>query len=229
MDTLSQTDAAVIDRLARERHSCRAFKDELVPQETILRILGTAQRSVSDCNIQPWRVTIVSGQALDRLRTEMYELASRDAAPVSDIPPIERYQGAYLDRRRECGWSLYNAVGIERGDRVKSRQQAMENFRFFGAPHVAIITTHASLGPRGILDCGGYITLFMLAAHSLGVASVPQAAIAHRADVLRKHLQLPPEDHIVCGISFGIADETHAANSFRTSRVPVSEVVTFRE
>ena len=191
--------AEFLDQLVRDRHSCRAFKSGLVAQETILRILEIAQRSVSDCNIQPWHVTIVSGPALERLRTEMYEKASNAVPPVSDIPAITQYTGVYLDRRRECGWSLYNAVGIQRGDRVKSHQQALENFRFFGAPHLAVITTHSSLGPRGLLDCGGYITLFMLAAHALGIASVPQAAIAHRADVLRRHLELPSEDHIICG------------------------------
>lgn len=222
-------DFACLDRLVRDRHSCRAFQETVVPHEQILRMVETAQQTASDCNIQPWRVTIAGGHALARLRAAMYEKASHDAAPVSDIPPIERYQGTYLDRRRACGWSLYNAVGIERGDRVGSRWQALENFRFFGAPHLAVLTTHASLGPRALLDCGGYVSLFMLAAQALGVASVPQAAIAHRADVLREHLEIPADDHIVCGIAFGYADESHAANAFRTSRAPIDEVVVFRE
>jgi nitroreductase len=111
---------------------------------------------------------------------------------------------------------------------VKSREQALENFRFFGAPHLAVITTHSLLGARALLDCGGYVALFMLAAHSHGVACVPQASIAYRADVLHEQLGIPVDYHVVCGISFGIADPTHPANAFRTSRALVSDVVTFR-
>lgn len=200
-----------------------------MPSETIVQILETAQRSASDCNAQPWRVVIVVGKALDRLRAEMYDRAVRDCPPVSDIGPIERYEGVYLERRRTCGWSLYDAVGVAKGDRIGSRQQALENYQFFGAPHFAVLATHGALGPRALVDCGGYLAYFMLAARALGVASVPQAAIAHRTDVLREPLGIPASDHVVCGISFGFPDETHPANGFRTERAPLDEVVSFRE
>lgn len=230
MDNASESsDFVVFDKLLRERHSCRAYRSTAVPRETILRILETAQQSASDCNVQPWRVRIVSGAALDRLRVDMYDREARDFAPVRDLPGIERYEGAYLERRRQCGWGLYGALRIARGDRKRSREQLLENFRFFGAPHLAVITTHASLGPRAQLDCGAYIALFISTAHALGVASVPQGAIASRADTLREHLSISVDDHVVCGISFGFADETHRANAFRTSRASIDEVVIFHE
>jgi len=40
------------------------------------------------------------------------------------------------------------------GDREASKRQTLENFRMFGAPHVAIITTERKLGTYGVLDCG---------------------------------------------------------------------------
>ena len=107
-------------------------------------------------------------------------------------------------------------------------QRSLENFRIFGAPHVAIVTTDASLGARGLLDCGGYVTTFMLAATEFGLGTVAQASIAYRADVIREHLTLPAEQHIVCGIAFGWSNEVHAANSFRTARAAIEEVVDFR-
>jgi nitroreductase len=158
----------------------------------------------------------------------MYERAASGAAPVWDIPPIEQYTGVYQERRRECGWSLYGAVGVQKGDRIASGKQALENFRFFGAPHLALLTTHASLGARALLDCGGYIASFLLAAQALNVAAVPQASIAYRADVIREQLALPQDQYVVCGISFGWAQEGHAANSYRTTRARVQDVVEFR-
>ncbi len=214
--------------LLAARHSCRAFKSEPVPIETIQQILRLAQRAPSDCNIQPWKVTVLSGAALGRLRDALYLKASSGAPGVADIPPIASYSGVYQERRRSCGWSLYGALGIERGDRVASSQQALENFRFFGAPHVALISTDASLGARGMLDCGGYVTTFMLAATEAGLGTVAQASIAYRADVIRQHLSLPAQQHIVCGIAFGWSNDAHPANSFRTARASIEEVVDFR-
>ncbi len=54
----------------------------------------------------------------------------------------------------------------------------LENYRFFGAPHVAIITSDKALGVYGAVDCGGYVSTLLLAAESLGIAAVPQAAVA---------------------------------------------------
>ncbi|ACC73945.1 nitroreductase [Paraburkholderia phymatum] len=217
----------VLQSLLDERSSCRAFKPGSVPRSTIMQILETAQRTTSDCNIQPWKIRIVSGSGLDRLRKCMYERAISGAAPVADIPPIAEYSGVYQERRRECGWQLYSTLGIERGDRAASSKQAMENFRFFGAPHLALVTTHKSLGSRGMLDCGAYLTTFILAAKALGVGTVPQASIAYRVDVMREMLAIPEAEHVVYGVSFGWPDESHLVNSYRTSRANVEDVATF--
>ena len=213
--------------LLDERRSCRAFKVDVVARGTILNILSAAQKTASDCNIQPWRTRIISGKALDRLRDAMYERALSGALPVSDIPPIASYFGVYRDRRRDCGLTLYGALGIARGDRVASGKQTLENFRFFGAPHLALVTTPASLGVRGMLDCGGYLTTFILASCAHGVGAVPQASIAYRVDVIREQLAIPGDEHVVYGISFGWPDDSHPVNSYRTSRAPLEEVVDF--
>ncbi|CAH2408358.1 nitroreductase [Mesorhizobium escarrei] len=223
----TEADFDMLVRLIRTRHSCRAFQERAVSEATIRKILETAQRSASDCNIQPWKVTIVSGAPLDSLRTAMYRCAASGAPGLSDIPPIEQYFGAYQERRRDCGWSLYGSLGIERGDRVASGRQALENFRFFGAQHIALITSHASLGMRGVFDSGGYIALFMLAAHALGVATVAQGSIAHRADVIREHIAIPTDHSIICGIAFGWSDDGHPANSFRMKRASITDVASF--
>lgn len=222
-----EADFDTLVRLVRSRRSCRAFQERAVPEATIRKILETAQQSASDCNIQPWKVTIVSGTALDSLRTDMYRRAASGAASVSDIPPIEQYFGVYQERRRDCGWSLYGSLGIERGDRVSSGQQALENFRFFGAPHIALITSHMSLGTRGVFDCGGYIALFMLAAHALGIATIAQGSIAHRADIIREHIAIPTDHFVICGVAFGWSDDDHPANSFRMKRASISDVASF--
>jgi len=102
----------------------------------------------------------------------------------------------------------------------------MENFRFFGAPHLAVITVHKDLAERGLFDAGIYLGYFLLAAQSLGIAAVPQGAIAHYASIIRKYAPIDPEFRIVCGVSFGYEDPEHTANQFRTPRAELAESVT---
>ncbi|MBM0204689.1 nitroreductase family protein [Micromonospora sp. STR1s_5] len=167
---------------------------------------------------------VTSGAETDRFRLALQEHIGSGAAPASDID-WPTYQGPYLERRREVGWMLYGAVGVKRGDREGTSRQASENFRLFGAPHLAVITSDRALGTYGVLDCGIFIQSFLLAAAARGIATIPQAAIAGHSPFLRSHFGLRKDRLIVCGISFGLADRAHAANRFRAPRVNLAETV----
>ena len=213
-----------LEDLLERRHSCRGYRPEPVPRELIQRVLDTARQTASWCNAQPWQVHIVSGPRLDALRADMVARAQSGAPATPELDWPKEYKGIYQMRRRECGWDLYRAVGVEKGDREGSARQSQENFRGFGAPHLAIVTSEALLGTHGVMDCGAWVSNFMLAATALGVASIAQAAIASWPDLLRKHVDIADDRRIVCGISFGFEDAEHPANSFRTTRAPVDEV-----
>ena len=216
-----------LDRLLHERSSCRAFVDREVPRAVIEQVLRAAQQTASWCNAQPWQVHVVSGAALERLRTALHARRHEPSEPDLEWP--RQYRGVYQERRRACGWGLYAAVGIEKGDREASERQSAGNFRMFGAPHVAIVSSDANLGPYGAIDCGAYVGNFMLAARSLGLGSVAQAALAARPAVLREHLDIGADRSIVCGISFGFPDESHPVNQWRTTRASVADVVRWVE
>lgn len=215
-----------LEQLLQERYSCRAFRPEPVPRETITRMLELAQQAPSWCNVQPWQVIVTGPAETDRLRQALYAHASA-SEPASDIPWPRAYEGVFLQRRRECGFALYNSVGVTRGDKEGAQRQALENFRFFGAPHVAIVTTEEALGPYGVLDVGAWLTAFLLAATQFGVATIAQAALASRAPFLRDWFGIPPQRQIVCGVSFGHADAEQPANGFRTTRASLEEVARF--
>jgi nitroreductase len=214
-----------LSALLHSRYSCRAFLPAPLPRATIAQILSAAQRTASWCNAQPWQLYIASGATLARLR-EAFAAALPATPPTPDLPWPREYRGVYQERRRECGWGLYEALGIPKGDREASARQAAQNFSMFGAPHVAIVTSDEALGTYGAVDCGAYVSNFMLAAHSLGVGSIAQAALASYPAVLREVLGIGEDRTIVCGISFGLPDLAHPANHFRTTRAdPASSVV----
>ncbi|WP_159005541.1 nitroreductase [Bradyrhizobium sp. S69] len=219
----------VLEELLGERYSVRAFQPREVPRETIEHVLKVAQRTASWCNSQPWQVVIASGEAKERFRKLIYAEAASGAGDDSDFTPPREYLGVYLDRRRESGFQLYNTLGIARGDKAAYGKQALENYNFFGAPHVAIIHTDEPLGIYGAIDCGAYVGNFMLAAQALGLGTIPQAALARQSGLIRRHFKLGDDRRVVCGISFGFADNAHKVNSYRTSRASVADTVTFVE
>jgi len=218
--------AEMLEQLLAKRYSCRGFLERPVDEDTIARLLAMAQRSPSWSNVQPWKLIVTRGLATERFREALYAEAARGGGGNCDFAPPSAYNGEYQVRRKECGLALYQAVGVARGDRVASAKQGLENFRFFGAPHVAIVTSDAALGVYGAVDCGAYVANFMLAASSLGIATIAQAAMALHADFIREYFGLPADRKIVCGISFGYEDSNHPANSFRTSRADWRDEVT---
>jgi nitroreductase len=221
MMTLTHAD---LDTLFAERHSCRGFRTDPVPRAMIEKIVTTARRVPSWCNAQPWQITLTSGAETDRFRTALQAEAAT-GTPKPDLDWPGRYAGVYLDRRRACGFQLYDAVGVSKGDRVGSTRQMMENFALFGAPHCAIVSSPADLGPYGAMDCGGFVTAFTVAAQALGVASIAQAAVASYGPFLHRYFDIPQDRLILCAISFGYRDPDHPANGFRTERATVNEIV----
>ena len=104
----------------------------------------------------------------------------------------------------------------------------MKNYRFFGAPHVAIVTSEADLGPYGSMDCGGFIAAFTLMAQAKGIATVVQASVTGYAPTIRKHFEIPDNRLVQTAISFGYEEVSDPANNFRTDRADIWDVVEIR-
>jgi nitroreductase len=216
--------SALLVNVINSRYSCRGFRGDVIAREDIEQILQLAQRAPSWCNAQGWKVHLTSGAGTARFSEALLGAAvSLEENPDFETP--REYTGVRLDRRRAAGFALYNAVGIERQDRDGRVRQALANYEFFGAPHVALLTVHEELGPYALVDVGSYIASFCYAAQAFGVATVVQAAIGLYATTVRKALDIPEEERIVCAISFGRPEDEHPANGFRTDRADVEQVV----
>ena len=220
MDDKFRTLSGILD----SRYSCRAYLEQSVSDSDINEIITVASRVPTWCNAQPWKVLVTRGTQTTTFGDALVKAAA--AGPME--PDFEwplQYTGEYQDRRRECGYQLYEALGIKRDDRERRAEQMMLNFKFFGAPHVAIITTEADLGPYGAMDCGGFIALFTLAAQAKGLATVVQASVTGYAPAIREYFGIPVNRLIQTAISFGYEDQDHPSNSFRTTRVAIEDVV----
>lgn len=224
-------EARVLAELLVRRQSCRAFRPEPVPRQVIERMLQIAQMTPSWCNTQPWQLVVTEGGATERFRERLFAKAVADAQTpggqemLPDLPFPEAYSGVYKERQREVGWQLYESLGIAYGDRAASGKQVLENFRLFGAPHMLIVTSNRQLGVYGAIDTGLYLGTLVLAAESLGLGIVVQAALAGYPDLAREMFNIPDDRIVVAGASFGYSNDTHPANAFRSRRAALDDAV----
>jgi len=211
------------------RRAIRAFLPAPVPRETVARILTVAARAPSGSNIQPWHVHALAGDPLKALCAEMM------AAHEADVPAEREYAyypdpwfEPYLSRRRKVGWGLYATLGITKNDRDRMKAQQGRNFIFFGAPVGLIVTIDRRLNPGSWLDLGMFVQNILVAARGEGLDTCPQAALATRHTILRRHMPIPAEDIVVCGIALGMADPDAPENTLETTREPVESFCNFQ-
>ena len=218
------SDAEVLARLTSGRFTCRAYQTTPVPNDVIESIVEIARKTASWCNVQPWHLLITSAETTQSFRDALVEHATHASGIDSDIPFPEEYRGDFAERRREAGYRLYEALGIGRSDKDRRVAQGFENFRMFGAPHVAIVTipaelvlTPASIAVRSsVRSCCG--TCSRCRYYAAG-------ALAQHARLVRSYFGIGDDRKMVCGIAFGYAKPDHPVNGFRTSCIPLDEVM----
>ena len=210
--------------LLNSRYSCRAYKKQEVSEKDIREIISTASRVPTWCNAQPWEVLVTRGEATEKLSQLLIE-STKTQQINPDFNWPTQYVGQYAQRRRQCGYQLYESIGIQKEDKKRRKEQMMLNYKFFGAPHVAIITSESDLGPYGSMDCGGFIAAFTIVAQAKGIATIAQASITGYAQTIRNYFQIPKNRLIQTAISFGYSDDLNPINHFRTEREKSEKVV----
>lgn len=221
---------AIVDEAIASRRSIRAFLPTPVPRAEIEAILAVAARAPSGTNMQPWKVIVLTGEALKAFGMAIEARAlSGDAgeAQYRYYPP--QFREPYLSRRRKVGWDLYSSLGIARGENEKMLRQTARNFVFFDAPVGLVFTIDADLELGSWLDYGMFLENIMIAARGRGLDTCAQAAFVHYHKPIRDLLGLTEQDHIVCAMALGHADMSAPENNFPTEREPVAGFARFMD
>lgn len=218
-----------VDEAITTRRSVRAFKPDPVPPEIVAQILEVAGRAPSGTNMQPWYVTVVTGNAKARLSAAIHE--ARGTEPKKHEQEYRYYptdwREPYIGRRRKVGWDLYELLGIEKGDKARMFEQHGRNYDFFDAPVGMIFTIDRDLEIGSWLDFGMFLQNIMIAARGQGLDTCPQAAFAPYHAVIRDVLEVPAEQVVICGMSLGYADPDAPENRLVTERMGLDEYVRF--
>ena len=207
-----------------KRKSIRAFLAEPVAEATIRELLETASRAPSGGNLQPWRIYVVNGEAMDRFRAF---LADRPpSAPAYDIYP-PKLKEPYRTARYELGETLYRSIGIARDDKDGRFEQFAKNLDFFGAPAALFCFVDTTMGPPQWSDLGMFLQTFMLLAEEAGLQTCPQEAWAVHQEAVSEFVGAPENERIFCGVALGHADIDHPINGFESERFSLDEFATF--
>ncbi len=218
--------ADIFSQIASERRSIRGFRSDALPEDIIRKIFSDALRAPSNCNTQPWFVHIATGQALEALRAELpRRFAAGDMS--LDYPYDGKYEGVYKERQYASATALYDALGIPREEKAKRQSWFLRNFSFFNAPAVAFFTLPDEFGLREACDLGMFAQTVMLGITAHGLGSCPQTALGFMAHVIKPALNIPEDQKLLFGLSFGYPDEEDPANNAITDRANLEDLVRF--
>lgn len=217
---------SVSDAVA-SRRSIRAYEDRPVPQEVLIDILTKAQRAPSGGNVQPWMVSVVSGDALTALIDAVGErvaMGFTGAQPEYPIYPAE-LPDPWKSRRYCVAAAMYAALGIERHDRAARDAAMADNFRGFGAPVVLFLHCPRFMGPPQWADMGIWLQTVMLLLREAGLDSCPQEAWSVYGKTVRDHVGVGDDSILYTGLAIGWADNAAVINQFPVDRAPTEEVI----
>jgi len=224
---VTEPDMGLIDSIYA-RHSVRGYLEKEVPQDVMNRIFEIAQQAPSNCNVQPWKVYVASGELKDRLRRQMVEATAGGLTPNPDYPYRGDFQDEYRTRQVECAVALYSKMGISRGDKEGRMRAVLRNFEFFDAPHIAFLGMNPAFGTTVAIDVGMFAQSLMLTLVAFGLHSCPMGTMRNYPDMVREAFQIEDGTKILFGISFGYEDPDVVANETRTTRDDISANIVFR-
>jgi nitroreductase len=230
---ISNQQQQAVDNAIVSRRSIRAFLPTPVAREDIEAILEVSARAPSGTNIQPWKVTVLTGDAKERLSAAILAVYGDKDAAAAHTEEYNYYPrqwvSPFIERRRKVGWDLYALLGLTREDKAGMAAQHGRNYRFFDAPVGLIFTIDRVLEQGSWLDYGMFLQNIMVAARGRGLDTCPQAAFTQFHRIIAEQLSLPSSETVVCGMALGYADLEKIENSLITERASVAQFVRFLE
>lgn len=221
------SDALSVANALHARRSVRAFRDQPVDTELLRTIFASAQRAPSGGNLQPWQVTLVTGEPWQRVKDAVaarIAMGREGYQPEYDIYP-KGLTEPWEARRFGVGEALYGALGIPRDNKAGRLAQFMDNYKGFGAPVMLFLHCSRIMGPPQWSDMGMWLQSVMLLLVENGLASCPQECWAMYGRAVRETLGLGEDQILFTGLAIGHADTDAVVNQWPVPRVGLEEVI----
>ena len=209
----------------KERRSTRAFLEKTVARETLEYLIQLATQAPSAINLQPWELTMVSGEEKKRLsRVLVKRMKERNIScgPGAKKPLSE----AFMERQR----GLLNTIQPHLPEDTVFQEFINEgSCNFYGAPTAVIISMDQVFSSARLTDIGVLVGYLVLAAHGLGLSTCPIGLITAFDEDIKEELNISDEKQVVIGVAVGYGDPDAPINRGRSERVPLQDVVKWRQ
>lgn len=208
-----------------ERRSTRAFLERPVDHETLETLIRFGTQAPSAINLQPYELTVVSGeekQRLSRLLVKRMKERNISCGPGAK-KPLPEY---FVERER----GLLNSILPNLPEQTPFQDFINEgSCNFYGAPTAIIITMDQVFSSARLTDIGVLVGYLVLSAHALGLGTCPIGLITAFDDDIKESLTIPDEKEVVIGVAVGYPDPESPINRSRSERVPLDDLVKWRE
>lgn len=207
------------------RISARDFLADPVDDAVLRQLLVDASYAPSGGNLQPWRIYVVNGESMARLREYLPTQPPLEAGEY-DIYP-KALTEPYRTNRFTIGEQIYATLGIARDDKQGRFQQFARNGDFFGAPAALFCFVDRQMGLPQWSDLGMFLQTFMLLAVERGLATCAQEYWSVRHGAIGSFVGAPENEMLFCGMSIGYADPAAPVNGLRSERMPLDQWARF--
>ncbi len=223
------TEKISVSQAVERRMSVRKFLPTPVPYETVYEILDIARRAPSGGNVQPWKVDVLAGAALEEFKAivDAKLKAGETEATQYEVYPQKLWE-PHRSYRYKCGEDLYALIDVARDDKLGRLAQLAENFKLFDAPVGLFFSFNRKFGPPQWSDVGMLMQTIMLLAVERGLDTCAQEAWARFPETVSSFCGLPDDAILFSGMAMGCRDPDHPLNRLRTDRAPVEDFTTFR-
>lgn len=215
-----------IEQAINARRTCRGYTNKMPDADVIHEVLDIAQRSPSSTNIQPWDVTIATGEALQKLRTRLAE--DFDKAVPLDMPSLPESHHHF---RQQLGREIYGPDGYNmlRSEVERHASLNRRNFEMYDAPMVAVIGIDERLNYGDVVSVGMYLQTLVLLLTERGLATGCSVATSGYHKQIREILGVAENVKVLCTLQIGYEDESVQVNKLKMSRRNYTECVKFVE
>jgi nitroreductase len=210
----------------RTRRSIRGFLPRAVPKETIQELISDSLWAPSWTNAQPWEIIVVTGEPLERFKSENREALLAGQTSIPDIPMPTSWPEALKKRSKDLSRSIFESMAIGPNDAEQRVQYYARMYHLFDAPALILLLIDRELSLEyAMLDTGILLQTLLLSAHSAGLGACVFSGTVHCPEIVHRHFAIPDTKLLAMGIALGWPDNDAPVNNFVRKRGKIEEFV----
>lgn len=210
----------------RTRRSIRRFLRKPVSREIIQELISESLWAPSWANTQPWEIVVVTGEPLERFKSENKEALLAGRTSIPDISMPSNWPEALKKRSVDLSKSIFESLAIGQDDAERRVEYYARMYYLFDAPALILLLIDRGLSLEyAMLDVGIFLQTFLLSAHNAGLGACVFSGTVHCPEIVHKHFAIPDTKLLGIGIALGWPDIDAPVNNFVRTRGKVEEFV----